>query len=141
MGYMALIALMYFLLPQTLMAAFAPEANTEQARDWPAVSLIVPKLLVCVAVYSIVDTLNVTYSFALRGAGDTRFVTLLTFALAWPCMILPTVLVVKVFPSPNSVYIAWGFASLYIAVMGACFWWRFNTGKWKTMRVIEPRVV
>jgi multidrug resistance protein, MATE family len=48
---------------------------------------------------------------------------------------------VNQFPSTNSVYIAWGFASFYIAVMAACFWWRFNTGKWKSMRVIEPAIV
>ena len=41
---------------------------------------IVPGLLLCVAVYSVSDSINVTFSFALRGAGDTRFVSLLTFA-------------------------------------------------------------
>ena len=42
------------------------------------------------AVYSLADAVNVTFAFALRGAGDTRFVTLLTFALAWPIMVMPT---------------------------------------------------
>ena len=44
----------------------------------------------CVAVYSLADSVNVTFSFALRGAGDTRFVSLLTFVLAWPIMVVPT---------------------------------------------------
>ena len=44
----------------------------------------------CVAIYSLADSVNVTFSFALRGAGDTRFVSLLTFALAWPIMVVPT---------------------------------------------------
>jgi multidrug resistance protein, MATE family len=140
-GYMAMLTIMYLVLPRTLMMVFAPDVDSPQAQDWPKVAEIVPRLLICVAIYSIADTLNVTYSFALRGAGDTRFVTILTFALAWPCMIVPTFLVVNQFPSTNSVYIAWGFASFYIAVMAACFWWRFNTGKWKSMRVIEPAIV
>ena len=47
------------------------------------------------AVYSLADSVNVTFSFALRGAGDTRFVSLLTFALAWPIMVVPTYVVVQ----------------------------------------------
>ena len=31
----------------------------------------------------------------MRGAGDTRFVSLLTFALAWPIMVVPTFVVVR----------------------------------------------
>lgn len=134
LAYSCLVAACYFFIPQWLMLPFEPDPGTEQARDWPAVAAIVPTLLMCVAIYSIADTLNVTYSFALRGAGDTRFVSMLTFALAWPCMIVPTFLVVR---SGGSVYVAWGFATFYIAVMASCFWWRFNTGKWKSMRVIE----
>ena len=45
--------------------------------------------------YSLADSVNVTFSYALRGAGDTRFVSLLTFALAWPIMVIPTYLNVK----------------------------------------------
>lgn len=137
-GYMAVVALGYALLPRTLMLAFEPAAGTPAADEWPAVAAIVPTLLLCVAIYSVADTFNVTYSFALRGAGDTRFVSLLTFALAWPCMIGPTFAVVYFH---GSVYVAWGFATFYIAVMAGCFWWRFNTGKWKSMRVIEPSIV
>jgi multidrug resistance protein, MATE family len=133
-AYMVIVALIYFFLPHTLMSFFQPADGSEQAADWPKIQAIVPTLLVCVAIYSIADTFNVTYSFALRGAGDTHFVSVLTFALAWPCMIIPTFLVVKY---GGSVYLAWGFASFYIGVMAACFWWRFHTGKWKAMRVIE----
>ena len=43
----------------------------------------------------------------LRGAGDTRFVSLLTFALAWPIMVMPTFLVVR---AGGNLYWAWGFA-------------------------------
>lgn len=134
LAYSFAVAACYFFIPQWLILPFEPDPGSEQAKDWPAVVALVPTLLMCVAIYSIADTLNVTYSFALRGAGDTRFVSLLTFALAWPCMIVPTFLVVRY---GGSVYLAWSFASFYIAVMAGCFWWRFNGGKWKSMRVIE----
>ncbi len=97
-----------------------------------------PTLLTCVAVYSLADAVNVTFSFALRGAGDTRFVSLLTFALAWPIMVVPTYVVVV---GGHTIYAAWVFATAYIVAMAVCFFLRFRTGKWKTMRVIEAASV
>jgi MATE family multidrug resistance protein len=88
-----------------------------------------------VAIYSVADAVNVTFSFALRGAGDTRYVTLLTFSLAWPIMVIPTLIAVSL---GASVYVAWGFATAHIFAMAFCFYLRFRSGKWKSMRVIEP---
>jgi MATE family multidrug resistance protein len=89
------------------------------------------------------DAVNVSFAFALRGAGDTRFVTAVTFLLAWPVMVIPTYVVVAggVVSAGAAVYWAWGFATAHIIGMGVCFWLRFRTGKWKTMRVIEPSPV
>ena len=33
---------------------------------------------------------------------------------------------------------AWAFATAHIIAMSVCFWLRFRSGKWKSMRVIEP---
>jgi MATE family multidrug resistance protein len=103
--------------------------------EFAAVAAIVPGLLACVAAYALAESANITFSFALRGAGDTRFVTWVTFLLAWPIMVVPTVLVVR---AGESVTRAWWFATAYIIAMAACFAWRFRAGKWKAMRVIEP---
>ena len=54
------------------------------------------------------DAVMVTFAFALRGAGDTRFVTAVTFCLAWPIMVLPTYFVVR---AGGSIYAAWWFAT------------------------------
>jgi MATE family multidrug resistance protein len=131
LGYMWIVAAVYLLLPDLLVAVFEGGRKPE---DFAAVAAIVPKLLVCVAIYSLADAVNVTFAFALRGAGDTRFVSLLTFALAWPLMVVPTAVVVWV---GASVYWAWGFATVHILAMALCFYLRFRTGKWQTMRVIE----
>ena len=134
-GYMCCVAGVYVLFPRAIVSAFQgehdPDGFAEMAR-------IVPTLLTCVAVYSLADAVNVTFSFALRGAGDTRFVSLLTFALAWPIMVVPTYVVVS---RGYSIYAAWIFATAYIVAMAVCFFWRFRTGKWKTMRVIEAAPV
>ncbi len=130
-GYMCGVAAVYLLFPGVLVGVFRGDRDPE---SFAAVAAIVPSLLVCVAVYSLADSINVTFSYALRGAGDTRFVSLLTFMLAWPIMVVPTFVVVR---SGGSIYWAWGFATAYIVAMAACFFWRFRSGRWKSMRVIE----
>lgn len=133
-GYMCLIASAYLLIPGVLVGFFESSKDVEL---FDAVKAIVPNLLICVAFYSLVDAINVSFSFALRGAGDTRFVTAVTFLLAWPVMVIPTFLVVRY---GGSLYWAWIFATAHIVGMSICFWLRFRTGKWKSMRVIEPDV-
>src|SRR5436190_4372616 len=128
---MCFVAAACLFIPRTLVSLF--EGDRDPAR-FAAVAEAVPTLLAYVAVYSLADSVNVTFSFALRGAGDTRFVSLLTFALAWPIMVVPTIVVVGV---GGSIYAAWVFATAYIVAMAICFYLRFRTGRWKSMRVIE----
>jgi MATE family multidrug resistance protein len=145
-GYMWLVALTYLTVPGLLTAAFEPENDPVK---FAAIAAIVPNLLICVAIYSVADSINVAFAFALRGAGDTKYVTWLTFIIAWPVMVFPTMFVVTFreelharFPGMGDpVYWAWSFATLHILVMSICFWRRFRHGKWKTMRVIEPAPV
>ena len=125
------VAAVYLLIPGVQVGVFQGDHDPERFAE---VAAIVPTLLACVAAYSLADSVNVTFSFALRGAGDTWFVSWLTFALAWPIMVVPTFVVVTV---GGSVYAAWVFATAYIMAMAVCFHLRFRTGRWKAMRVIE----
>jgi MATE family multidrug resistance protein len=133
-GYMSAVAAVYLTLPGLLVSVFEGDRNPA---DFAAVAAIVPGLLVCVAAFSVADSVNLTFAFALRGAGDTRFVTLVTFCLAWPLLVIPTFLVVH---NGGSVYWAWWFATAHIFAMSVCFFLRFRSGKWKAMRVIEPEL-
>ena len=97
-------------------------------------------LLWFVAIYSLFNSIEVVYTFALRGAGDTVFVTWVSILLAWPMMVLPTYLAYKLGWS-SGLYWAWGFASAYIIAIALVFMFRFRGGKWKSMRVIEHTTV
>ncbi len=144
-GYILVIVTAYLTMPSLLLLPFEPD-TPEELEKFQAIAALVPGLLICVAIYSLADSMNLAFSFALRGAGDTKFVTWLTFILAWPVMVIPTILVVKYraelaerFPGMGDpIYWAWAFATTHIIVMSVCFWLRFRHGKWKTMRVIEP---
>jgi MATE family multidrug resistance protein len=129
-GYMAAGAAAFVLLPGVLLMPFT---NTTDLH-WPEIAARVVVLLRFVAVYSLFDSVNLVVSFALRGAGDTRFVAWVAFALAWPAMVLPTWAVTKF---GGGLYTAWTFATLYICLLSGVFVWRFVQGPWRTMRVIE----
>ncbi len=132
-GYMCLVALAYVSIPSLLVAPFKPD-DPAKAAEFEQIVKVVPTLLLFVAFFSIADAVNLSFAFALRGAGDTKYVTALTFCLAWPLMVIPTALTVWL---GGNVYLCWLFATAHILGMAVCFWFRFRGGKWKSMRVIE----
>jgi MATE family multidrug resistance protein len=127
--YMGVVALFYALTPGLFLIMFqGPGTETE------GLTSLVPVLLRFVAVYSLFDSMNIVFSFALRGAGDTRFVTAVSLALAWPIMVIPCW---ASWYYSWGLYWAWTFASAYVIALGVSFLLRFRAGKWKSMRVIE----
>jgi len=135
-GYMCLIALAYVGIPTLLVSPFKPD-DPAKAEEFAQIVSVVPTLMLFVAIFSLTDAVNLTFALALRGAGDTKYVTMLTFILAWPLMVIPTALTVWL---GGNVYWCWAFATAHIMGMSVCFWFRFRGGKWKSMRVIEPGV-
>ena len=134
-GYMGSVALLYILVPDLFIAPFQGDNN---AVNWQLIADRVVVVLWFVAAFSVFDAANIVLSFALRGAGDTVFVSLVSLVLAWPVMVIPTY---GAYKFGWGLYWAWGFASLYIALQATCFLTRFRGGKWKAMRVIEPAVI
>jgi MATE family multidrug resistance protein len=129
--YMAAVALLYILMPGLFAWLFQ---NTDKPEQWAAVAERVPVLLRFVAVYSLFDSINLIFNFALRGAGDTRFVTVVAVMLAWPIMVLPSWAAWKF---GWGLYWAWAFVTAYVIALALTFLGRFMMGKWRTMRVIE----
>jgi MATE family multidrug resistance protein len=130
--YMSGVALLYFFAPQLFVALFDGDTDPDKRA---AVAALVPMLLRFVAAYSLFDSLNIIFSFALRGAGDTRFVSLVALTAGWPLAVLPTYIAWKyqwdlVWP--------WVFVTVYIIAVALILMARFIQGRWRTMRVIEP---
>jgi multidrug resistance protein, MATE family len=108
--------------------------NPSNAALWSQVGVMVPRLLLFVAAFTTFDSMNLIFSFALKGAGDTRFVTLVALLMPWPLMVLPTWLMKD---WNGAVYWAWGAASCYIVLQSFVFRRRFCRGLWKSMSVIH----
>jgi MATE family multidrug resistance protein len=129
-SYIGTVALLYVVIPDVFVYFFRSDQDPKSAQA----ALLVPTLLVFAAIYSAFDSLNIIFSFALRGAGDTKFVTLVALSLAWPLMVIPTW---AAWYFGWGLLWAWSFASAYIIAEGITFLYRFRVGKWKSMRVIE----
>ncbi len=104
---------------------------------WAQVRPLVPLLLRFVAVYCLFDAASLVFSSALRGAGDTRFVTAAALTVSWLVLVLPTWAACTY---GWGLLWAWSFASAYIVVLAVVFFLRFRQGAWRSMRVIEPKL-
>lgn len=129
--YMACVATTFFLFPEFYLSWFH---NDQNAALWSSVTLLVPVLLKIVGVFTLLDSMYLNVSFALKGAGDTRFVSLMALTIPWPIMVLPAFLLRE---RENAVTIAWCFAAVYSFVITTILILRFRGGKWKSMSVIR----
>jgi MATE family multidrug resistance protein len=130
--YMASIAAAYVLLPDLFVAPFAHRADPQVFGEIYGYSVI---LLRFVAIYCVFDTMNIIFCSAIKGAGDTRYVMIMTTILSFFVLILPVYLALEVLEL--GLMVAWLFATVYIILLGVTFYLRFLGGKWKSMRVIE----
>jgi MATE family multidrug resistance protein len=122
--------LAFVVVPEGLAQIFH---NTSDGH-WEEIRTRIPVLLRFISVYALFDSTNLVFSFALRGAGDTRFVTRVAVGLSWPLMVLPSW---AAWRYGWGLYWAWSFVSLYIIALATTFLLRFRQGRWRTMRVIE----
>lgn len=128
--YMSLIALSFIFVPNFYLSWFENKSNPGL---WQEVQNLAPTLLKIVAVFTIFDSIYLNISFALKGAGDTRFVSLIALTMPWPIMVLPAFFLQN---STNAVVLSWSFVILYSLATTSILFLRFRGGKWKSMSVI-----
>jgi len=129
--YIATMGVTFVVFPEFYLNLFHNPGNSQL---WSEVSVMVPYLLMFVAFFTLFDSMNFVFSFALKGAGDTKFVTLVALVVPWPLMIFPTWLFKD---HADAIYWAWGACSLFISTQALVYWRRFVGGLWKSMRVIS----
>jgi MATE family multidrug resistance protein len=130
--YIATIGLSFVLIPEFYLSWFK---NDQNLALWSQVETLAPKILMIVALFTLFDSAYLNISFALKGAGDTRFVSLIALVLPWPIMVMAAYMFRN---HDQAVLLAWGFGALYAMVITAILIWRFRDGKWQQMSVIHP---
>ena len=126
---LAMILLFVFGQP-LILAPFTRPGDAEQAEALRLAS----RMLYFISAYLFFDGFNITFSNALRGAGDTRFPMWVmsavgVFGFALPCLLL------YLFNRPW--WSLWIALTTEILLLCVIFSWRYRQGKWTKMRVIE----
>ena len=134
-AYTLALATGYVLTPDVFITLFAWNSTPEETAKW--YSLVIG-LLRFVAVYSLFDMTMLIFSGALRGAGDTRFIMLATLVVAMGALVMPSMLAYHFWT--HDLYVAWCFVTAYVMALGVALFARFQAGRWRSMRVIEPRL-
>ncbi len=134
-SYAAAAGLLFILFPRPLFLLFA------EKWDPPSMAAVMPlatRLMAGVAIWGLMDTANIVFSGALKGAGDTRFVMLWSMLMCWGFWITGELVILLWFKA--GLMPAWIWLTLYVMLLGAGFLWRFKRGRWKTIRVIEHEI-
>lgn len=129
--YMILIGATFVLFPAQYYALFGAR------RDGVDAAALLPVgrwLLLMMAGWGLLDTVNLVLSGALKGAGDTRFVMIYFIAMAWGFW-LPGEFAILL--NGGGILAAWFWLMIYVIVLSAGFLWRWRSGRWKSIEMIE----
>ena len=139
-GYSALMAAVFLLFPEMFNRIFSlPPGEVRR---------LTRIMLLLTAAYMLFDGMNVLFSNAVKGAGDTCFVMIVGLILGWGVFALPCMAAYWYLSGPGvarfgveqaqelCVWTLWSIMMTYITLLGGIFFFRYRGGKWKTMRVI-----
>jgi len=131
--YMSMITAVFVFIPEPLLYLFKESHHTPE--QYAAIIDMAVILMRFVAIFCFFDALNLVFSGAIKGAGDTRFIMWSVAALSFGVMIIPVYLAVEFLGA--GIYAVWSLATFYVCTLGLTFMLRYLRGKWKKMTVIE----
>ncbi len=94
------------------------------------------KLMICAALFQTFDAVGITYTGALRGAGDTVWPGMVTILYSWVFLVAGGWSVAVLWPQRESVG-PWVSAAVYIILYGLTMSWRFEGGRWRSIRLLD----
>lgn len=131
--YITGMALLFFFLPEWLLAAFT--AGDRHPAEEAAITRMGTVLLRFVTVYIFFDAQYAVYTGVLKGAGDTRFIMWTIGAFSLGVLALPLYIGIRYFG--GDLYYAWACITVYIFSLFGVTLWRYLGGEWKRIRVIQ----
>ena len=129
--YMGLVGACFFFLRDSLMVFWS---------DDPKVIAIGSQILICAALYQVFHATRIIYAGALRGAGDTVWLALVSGVGAIGVLGVGGTLIAWLFPSFGALG-PWVVATLSIVTVGLANRWRFLQNRWMEIDLFKRRVV
>ncbi|HSC89371.1 MAG TPA: MATE family efflux transporter [Polyangiaceae bacterium] len=134
-AWMVSVGIVYLALPRPLIGLF--EGAGRPAPELIAAGTV---MLGFCGVWQVFDAIGITLTEALRSAGDTAWPMGARIALAWG--LFTPLSWVAVFHWGGGIATIMLSIVLYIAALAVLLWFRFWSGRWKTIELVgEPEVV
>jgi len=134
--YMGLIGLCFFIFRNGIMQVWACDDKVIEDR----VIEVGAKILILAAIYQVFHAARIVYSGALRGAGDTMWLAIVSALGAVIILGLGGWFAVSFFPELGAVG-PWIAATLSVVMVGLANSWRFKTNKWMQIDLFKSRAV
>jgi MATE family multidrug resistance protein len=131
LAYMGLVGICFFLFRYELMAFW----TTDPERDRGVIEAGADTLI-CAAVYQIFHAARTIYSGALRGAGDTVWLAIISGAGAVLVLWLGGAIMAAAFPALGALG-PWMAAALSIVSVGLANRWRFQSKRWMNIDLFQ----
>ena len=135
MGYTLVLDIFLIFFSEPIVKLFIPTEGSNQ--EYQALLTMGANLLKFVAVYILFDVFYMSFTAALKGAGDTRFLLILISSATILLMLAP--LVIGIHYLGMDIYMAWGCIVVFIGSLACMTSLRFRGGKWEQMLVIGRR--
>ena len=133
MAWMGAIGAAYLLVPEQLMGLFNEGDGSAALVTTGATMLAIS------AAWQLFDAIGITLSETLRSAGDTFWTAAARFVLAWTVFLPSAFYVVRA--QDGGAIGAMGCMVGYIGLLAAVFAYRFRSGAWRRIELIEPKLV
>lgn len=134
MAYMGSCGILFILFRTPMVDLFMPDDTPDAARAM--VLDLGGKFLIATAAFQLFDGMAMAIGGALRGAGDTHFLGVVTVLLSWSVMVGGGLAIVTCLPQWGSVG-PWVAAASYIAILAVVSMARFLTGGWRRLSVVS----
>jgi MATE family multidrug resistance protein len=128
------VGIVYFFFGDVLLILHG--AHLENPESFGPLRAMTVMLLKFVAVYCLFDSANIVFSFAIKGAGDTRFVLKTTFLMSGMPVVATWIGIEKL---GLGLKWSWCVLTLWILALGVIYLLRFLAGYWREMQVIEHK--
>jgi MATE family multidrug resistance protein len=142
MAYMGLCAVAFLIFRHEMIRIFIsiPGDNGLSAAQNAATAAEMIRIggyiMICAAIFQVSDAVGIVFCGALRGAGDTLWPMIFTFILGWGLTVVGAYEMTQWFPQLTSIG-PWMAATAYVVVLGILVAWRFESGKWRKIQLLD----
>lgn len=133
-AWMGAVSVLYFIIPERLMGLFLPRGETAGA-----LVTVGTTMLMIATIWQLFDGIGMTIAEALRAAGDTTWCMFARIFLAW--FVFTPLAYFAVMSMNGGVGTVMTSMVLYMIAIAALMVFRFQTGRWRSIQLIETQLV